>query len=312
MSDSKKQNNSDDTHVTNGTKGSQKVKDTEPIVKHAFDDASKSSILNYKFISAFLSIIIVILSIIIGKGIIAIGTAINIYTGIIGIVVAGFTSFLAYKFSQSMFNKKIKILKETISNKFGEFKETLISDGSESVTKNVVNSEIDRIINEVKSSDDNTKEKNISILGNLIQSITGFLSTDSSGDNKKPLQKSITINGIIYTSLIEPNSNSIDNLLLNVTSNYGIMDTLNSVDDMFARMKVGKKLKQTNTEYFQQNILFNKRQREEARQKAEIEKGKTGEEVKKGGKPKNTRMKRRTRRSKRYNKTKKVKPMKYI
>jgi hypothetical protein len=113
------------------------------------------------------------------------------------------------------------------------------------------------------------------------------------------MKETVTINGILYTSLINPKSNSIDHLLLNIkTANYGIMNSFNDVDDMFARIKLGKELKKERTYDFKRNLQFNKKQRVSPSSE--------------GGRPKNTRIKKRTRRSKRYNKTKKVKRKKYI
>jgi len=167
------------------------------------------------------------------------------------------------------------------------------------IPKNVKDDLITNIRTVIKNSFNTAGLMNrINELGTLLTNIPNLLSTSNS-ENSTPMKETVTINGILYTSLINPKSNSIDHLLLNIkTANYGIMNSFNDVDDMFARIKLGKELKKERTYDFKRNLQFNKKQRVSPSSE--------------GGRPKNTRIKKRTRRSKRYNKTKKVKRKKYI
>ena len=56
---------------------------------------------------------------------------------------------------------------------------------------------------------------------------------------KKLLDKIINVQVIVYKSLIEPNSEGLENVFLNInTDNFTPFDSMNSVDDIFARLKM--------------------------------------------------------------------------
>jgi hypothetical protein len=75
-------------------------------------------------------------------------------------------------------------------------------------------------------------------------------------------KKSVKVSGIVYKSLIEPRNNDIEHVLFDVkTNNYGLANSLREVDDVFARIKVGEKMKKDHTYEFSQEITNFKKTR---------------------------------------------------
>ena len=237
-------------------------------------------------------------------------------------------AIIIYKRTDGNLSRQINQLKEESNKNIEELlKSQSTNDVSKAKQENETN--IDTIFQQVSSSNESVLMTIMNTLGDFINNIVGWLTPSSTSTDSIPMKKSVTINGITYTSLINPTSNSIDNLLLNIIpTNYGIMDSLNDVDDMFARIKVGKELPKENTYSFKKTFEFEKQERD----RPDIQPAGTppvtsnisGTPVKpatsaekpaasggKGCRPKNTRNKKKGRRS-RKSKTQKMKRKKYI
>jgi ABC-type multidrug transport system fused ATPase/permease subunit len=276
----------------------------------AIQNVYSSGTINYSTIAGLFGVVTIILSVIVGKGIITIATAVSIFLFFSSIIVSGVIAIIIYKRTNGNLSSQIKELKDK-SNK--NIEELLTGQSTTFIDKAKKDNEtnIDIIFRQVSSSNEGVLTTTMTTLGEFINYITSWLTPSSATANSIPMKKSVKINGISYTSLINPTSNSIDHLLLNIIpTNYGIMDSFNDVDDMFARIKVGKELPKENTYSFTETFEFNKAERNKPGEPITVTK------TPGGGNPKNTRNKKKSRRSKKskklYNKTRKMKRKKYI
>ena len=297
---------------------------------NAINNLFPSGILSYKAIAGLFGVVVIILSAIVGKGVITITTAVSIFLFFSSIIVSGVIAIIIYKRTDGNLSRQINQLKEESNKNIEELlKSQSTNDVSKAKQENETN--IDTIFQQVSSSNESVLMTIMNTLGDFINNIVGWLTPSSTSTDSIPMKKSVTINGITYTSLINPTSNSIDNLLLNIIpTNYGIMDSLNDVDDMFARIKVGKELPKENTYSFKKTFEFEKQERDRpdiqpaGTSSASAASGTSGTSVTpvtpaisaapvvgKGGRPKNTRNKKKGRRS-RKSKTQKMKRKKYI
>lgn len=74
--------------------------------------------------------------------------------------------------------------------------------------------------------------KALTSISSTLKSISGFFTP-------KDKEKLVITQTFIYKSLIHPSSKDIENVIMNIfTSGYGIKDRMNSVDDLFLRLKM--------------------------------------------------------------------------
>lgn len=242
-----------------------------------------------------LTVITLILSAAIVNAGITVVIAVNIFNIVLGICAVGFIAYIIYKNGKTSSNFRIQRFKESFLSKIMKL-------GLPFANRETAERAVDEAEKEVTSANPDTLNTFMGRLDNLFTSIIPFLTPDTNRPDSTRMSKSLTINGILYTSLINPTSNSIDRFLLNIkTAGYGIMDSLNDVDDMFARIKVGKELPKENTSYFNQKILLNKKERAKSTSKSG------------GGRSMNKKKGRRSKRGKTlYSNTRKMKRKKYI
>jgi hypothetical protein len=306
----------------------------------AIQNVYSSGTIKFSTIAGLFGVVTIILSVIVGKGIITIATAVSIFLFFSSIIVSGVIAIIIYKKTNGNLTSQINELKDKSNRNI----ESLLKGQLPEIINNAKKdneTNIDIIFRQVSSSNEGVLTSIIHTFGEFINNIASWLTPSSTSTDSITMKKSVTINGITYTSLINPTSNSIDHLLLNIIpTNYGIMDSFNDVDDMFARIKVGKELPKENTYSFKKIFEFQKNEREPNKSGTETEptdepdskrtpkveptsepvsepKGKVKKNVSKtGGMSKNSRNKKKSKRSKMgkklYNKTRKMKRKKYI
>jgi hypothetical protein len=101
-------------------------------------------------------------------------------------------------------------------------------------------------------------EKIYSLFGDVLRNFIEWRKMQ----NKK--QRSVDVNAILYKSLTNPKDDDIRNIILEVNSQgFPIFESMNEVDDMLARIKIGKKIPREYAYTMKKRIIHNDKPEEE-------------------------------------------------